>query len=1666
MKHKRTTKALGLFLAVLMCVSVMVPMVGTAAVEAVATEPVDTLNGWTLGEGYSVTSLWVYEGSYALAHTGVRSEAVSDSITLTEGVTYYFSVYVRAVDENAQVTVKVGDYELTSTKTGVWETLGVKLLGDGREQAITVSATGEAYIDGVSLRPFAEADNMLRNASFDSGAWGGFTLVNSFEGRDKVISGSGGNPVSAEHTEVAVEPNCTYLYTADFYLTENAPWIYVDMRDMVGEVQLRGTKVGEWHTVAALWESGNNTSTPIRIVKELNWDNPNAAGASSGTGYVDNITFKKVTMYEDLIEDEGIELDPGSPEKEIKTYYNNTDAIFQYGASSRPGGGGGGYYMGDETHMFGTTTFTFTGTGFQWLSAKNVDCGIAKVTVDGGEPETVDLGNGSLVTTVVFEKSGLENKAHTVTIENMNAANRPYVPMDAIAVTSIRSATDGSNSDSVWKMNEGASYQLGAYYLHGMASLKLENNASAVANNGRVIQVEPHTNYFYSAWRLRPGSQDVNASIVIKSADGKTELAAITGTRYNQTMWQPNHSSQNWVDRTTAHWEQIFGFWNSGNNTEITVWAESEGVGVVYFDDITFNAYENRAALDSIFRDGDMEGFIPDAVDLLPTDAEKARVKADYEGFLANGLANFPVSFTVGSKRYTGFGTDFTKKSQTTEDVDGGKKTITTLTHTSGLEFRVESVLYEAYNAYDWTVYIANNGNANSPVISGLNAVDMTLEGEAPRLKGSIGDSSAYEPYIIALDGSKVTKKPSGGRGTQGDSSYFNFTYGDKGVLYAVGWPGQWTMTVDNSGNDANMTRLTAGQEYINTYLKPGEEIRTPLMAFVHYNGRNLERSTNLWRRWMIDCNMHKIVEEGETEEKLPEAAIFAATSIQWHEMTRATDENQIEAINYYLKNNIDLTFWWMDAGWYYKLDSKGNFVTLDDWGWSATGTWTVDESRFPSKMKDISDHAGKNGIKTLLWFEPERIANPQDLRTDGKTVHPDWVLSEYLLDMGNKDAVEWTLNRILTVMKEGGISMYREDFNCDPLGAWQAADAAKDASGKRQGITENMHIQGHLYLWDSILEEIPSATIDSCASGGKRNDLETMRRAVPLHKTDYSYGDRTWQQAVATDMTAWIPYIGTKANGESAADNNTTTANRYSLRTAIVGGMVLGYNTEKSQPIDWDIVNDITEEQAALGHLLYSDYYVLEDWSRNENNWAAWEYYDNDLGEGYVLAFRRSNADGTRTYRLRGLEKATEYKIWFEDANKPVIRTGLDLMTNGVEFNLPSVESSDILHIQKAATADADRALVAKVTEVSVNGQHRGAVNTTAKNGYDRFDIRFNMALRDTVLAVEAGKLEKNVTEDYKDTVLINEASVADLLAKDAEAVVMDYDVVNNILNVYVKSDLFSKTGDPEVTLVEGFTSDGQATVAGKTVFTYLSADGEWTTEVEGVVTLVESVEITGAESMAIGTTQKLTVKVSPVNAADQSVVWASADTAIATVDAEGNVTAVSPGKVRITATAKDAGQASGAIDITVKEAPSVLVTEIKISGKAEMAVGERQTLIAEVLPAEAELRAVTWSSSDESIATVDGEGNVTAVKEGKVKITARALDGSEVFGEFEIEVEKVVEKETASGETSSDETEPGEDRDNGTVRVIVIVCVAIVGVAAVAGGVAFFVIRKRKVH
>lgn len=152
-------------------------------------------------------------------------------------------------------------------------------------------------------------------------------------------------------------------------------------------------------------------------------------------------------------------------------------------------------------------------------------------------------------------------------------------------------------------------------------------------------------------------------------------------------------------------------------------------------------------------------------------------------------------------------------------------------------------------------------------------------------------------------------------------------------------------------------------------------------------------------------------------------------------------------------------------------------------------------------------------------------------------------------------------------------------------------------------------------------------------------------------------------------------------------------------------------------------------------------------------------------------------------------------------------------------------------------------------------------------------------------------------------------------------------------------------------------------------------------------------------ALSLGIGRTATLTCTLTPANATDKTVTWTSGDETVATVDADGKVTAVAKGKTVITAEPKGQNPhfkiAAPTCEVTVDP---VAVTGITLD-KTTLALivdGDPATLTATVTPEDATDKTVVWTTSDASVATV-ANGVVTAVMNGTATITATATNGTE---------------------------------------------------------------------
>ena len=153
-----------------------------------------------------------------------------------------------------------------------------------------------------------------------------------------------------------------------------------------------------------------------------------------------------------------------------------------------------------------------------------------------------------------------------------------------------------------------------------------------------------------------------------------------------------------------------------------------------------------------------------------------------------------------------------------------------------------------------------------------------------------------------------------------------------------------------------------------------------------------------------------------------------------------------------------------------------------------------------------------------------------------------------------------------------------------------------------------------------------------------------------------------------------------------------------------------------------------------------------------------------------------------------------------------------------------------------------------------------------------------------------------------------------------------------------------------------------------------------------------VTSVSITGINTIPKGTQMKLSVSVAPENATDNSIKWSSSDESKATVDADGNVTALATGEVTITATASNGVSAAHKLAIT---APCVLLMLDESS--VTLYKGDTKEIGTKLSPIDTTDK-VVWSSSNSNIASVGDSGVITAVSPGETTITAKAGNGKAV--------------------------------------------------------------------
>jgi alpha-galactosidase len=622
-----------------------------------------------------------------------------------------------------------------------------------------------------------------------------------------------------------------------------------------------------------------------------------------------------------------------------------------------------------------------------------------------------------------------------------------------------------------------------------------------------------------------------------------------------------------------------------------------------------------------------------------------------------------PFSFTYGGRDSTEFLKTW-RLDRASRQLDE-QRTEHTLTYSdpeTGLAVRCVSVEYHDFPTVEWTLYFRNDGTADTPIISDIQALDATWQRHPDDLyaryarqgefalhhgTGSICAQTDYQPLQTPLGaGADRRVTTSGGRSSNSDLPYFNVEWPGEGVIAVIGWPGQWAAQFTRDGNSL---RVRAGQELTHFTLHPGEEVRTPLMVVQFWKGDRV-RSQNVWRQWML---AHNVPRPGG---QLHGWHMSGCSSHFFGEMVTADTASQIEFIDRYLAERIKIDYWWMDAGWY-----------IIKTNWPDTGTWEVDQKRFPGGLRPICDYAHAKDLKTIVWFEPERVAPGTWLAEN----HPEWIFGGAgggLLNLGDPAARQWLTDHVDRLITEQGIDLYRNDFNIDPLSFWRGNDAEN-----RQGITEIRYVEGFLAYWDELRRRHPDMLIDTCASGGRRNDLETLRRSVPLWRSDYIL-EPVGTQCHTYGISFWIPLNGTGAKE----------ADRYLFRSNMCPYVNCLWDARRTD-LDYDLLRTLTEQWRAIAPCYLGDYYPLTAYSTGDDVWMGWQFDRPDLGEGFVQVFRRADSIyQAAQLPLQGLDPDARYRITDLDQPRAATMTGRELMDAGVPVAINDRPGSALITYQR----------------------------------------------------------------------------------------------------------------------------------------------------------------------------------------------------------------------------------------------------------------------------------------------------------------------------------------------------------------------------------------------
>lgn len=650
-----------------------------------------------------------------------------------------------------------------------------------------------------------------------------------------------------------------------------------------------------------------------------------------------------------------------------------------------------------------------------------------------------------------------------------------------------------------------------------------------------------------------------------------------------------------------------------------------------------------------------------DADKMKTSETEKAKCREWFETNIlkagANGTAP-AYEFKLGSHGIQKSPERWAFTSTRKKDAEPGVESYTIIAESKyeDVSVIIDATIYSENATCEWTVTIRNEGRNNSSIISDFRALKTKLDLKSADLYCSRGSDDSAGDFTLMkerLPGLPLKLSCFDGRSTHEYLPYFNISSMSGGVVAAIGWTGQWSACFRSGSQTSD---INIGQKQLKGYLEPGEEIRSPLISLTFYDGSNPLKGFNAFRNHV---KQNCMPENAPTVQNNMDVLFVSSTR------TAAEIIYDLDIFDSSLTPYIDNL--WMDAGWYSGCESE------NDWA-DGVGNWKTSPERFPNGIKEISDKAKSFGSGLVLWYEPERLTNQSYLYSVGKDkegwivdLNPNAEFNERVMwNLGNKDACEFLTDYISETLSENGVSVYRQDFNFSPTPHWKYAD--KHFYSGRKGFAENHYIQGLYSYLDQLLERHPGLLIDNCSSGGKRLDLEMVKRSVPMWRSDYNCDQSREDLLEATQahtysLSFWLPISGTFINFDS----------EYALRSSIINILQVPMSVTK------EALTAYTEER----EMMMKDYYPIGFGGIDPKGVTAMQYGDD--AKGCALIYKHSDAEsGSYPLKLNGLNNDITYRVTdIDHPDRQAVFSGKMLMNGEYSLDFPDGKKAFVIRYE-----------------------------------------------------------------------------------------------------------------------------------------------------------------------------------------------------------------------------------------------------------------------------------------------------------------------------------------------------------------------------------------------